>query len=124
MVFDHRQNSNYLLFVLVSTLATLTTTFCVCEEEQKNLQRTMVSTRRSPQKTPPAGIPTRRMRYLSRQEQQRTHTEQGERGERHPQESVPSVGAREGDRLFLESDSSGSTTTDDKEAAATLPQGG
>ena len=62
------------------------------------------------------------MRYLSRQEQQWTHTEQGERGERRPQESVPSVGAREGDRLFLESDSSGSTTTDDKEAAATLPQ--
>ena len=121
MVFDHRQNSNYLLFVLVSTVATLTTTFCVCEEEQKNLQRTMVSTRRSRQKTPPAGVPTRHMRYLSRQEQQRTHIEQGEQGEGRPQESVPAVGAgKEKERLFLGSDSS--TTTDGEEAAATLPQ--
>jgi hypothetical protein len=121
MVFDHRQNSNYLLFVLVSTVATLTTTFCVCEEEQKNLQSTMVSTRRSRQKTPPAGVPTRHMRYLSRQELQRTHIEQGEQGEGRPQESVPAVGAgKEKERLFLGSDSS--TTTDGEEAAATLPQ--
>jgi hypothetical protein len=53
----------------------------------------MVLTRRSPEKTPPAGIPTRRRRDLSRRGQQQASAEQGERRQRLQQESVAAVGA-------------------------------
>jgi hypothetical protein len=56
----------------------------------------MVSTRRSPEKTPPAGVPTRRWHDLSRQGQQGMRSEQQERRQHRVQASVAAVGAREG----------------------------
>ncbi len=61
------------------------------EEQNKNIAKkiqrnaTMVLTRRSPEKEPPAGIPTRRRKPLSRREQAVVRAERAERAERRAQ---------------------------------------